>query len=299
MDTPQIPVIASDWWSLCPMPDLGELAHPEGVHRQNVVDHSFMPHPDGGWRCWACIRGTAVSRILYEWRGPGLEEGPWECVGVPMRADARWGEHCEPGAETLGAPFFYQHDGEWFCYYHTSGNIHALHSPDGGRTFHRQLPGRPEFDNRLIQGGGRDTMILFHQGWHYTYSTVSEHPPASLARSFVCLRRTRDPLSFRYTDYSVVNTGGIGGNGPVACESPFVVFRHGYFYLFRASSMTFDTYVYRSRSPFSFGCNDDSLLIATLPVKAPEIVVSQGRQFISDLADFQGLKMARLDWVDA
>lgn len=46
----------------------------------------------------------------------------------------------------------------------------------------------------------------------------------------------------------------------------------------------------------NFGVNDDSKLIATLQVKAPEIIYENGQYYISDLADFQGIKLARLKW---
>ena len=80
---------------------------------------------------------------------------------------------------------------------------------------------------------------------------------------------------------------------------PFVVHLDGWFYLFRASSMDFLTYVYRSETPYCFGCNDDRKLVAVLPIKAPEIVRHGGRWYISDLADFQGVMLHRLRWEPA
>jgi len=90
--------------------------------------------------------------------------------------------------------------------------------------------------------------------------------------------------------------GVVAGNDPVSAESPFVVKKDGYYYLFRASSISFKTYVYRSDNPYHFGVNDDSKLIAEFPVKAPEIILHNGQYYISDLADWQGIKLAKLTW---
>ena len=41
---------------------------------------------------------------------------------------------------------------------------------------------------------------------------------------------------------------------------------------------------------------DDRNLIASLPVKAPEVIRHDGQWYLSDLADFQGLMLHRLQW---
>ncbi len=86
------PVIASDWWRLCEMPDLGELNNPD-LARQNIVDHHFYPHPDGGWRLWAALRGTAAGHLICAWRGDTFESGPWE---YESRSPLRRGERGLP-----------------------------------------------------------------------------------------------------------------------------------------------------------------------------------------------------------
>jgi hypothetical protein len=77
---------------------------------------------------------------------------------------------------------------------------------------------------------------------------------------------------------------------------PFVLARGRWFYLFRASSTDGRTYVYRSDVPDDFGPGGDTKLITVLPIKAPEIVRDGEREYISDLADFQGIKLAQLEW---
>jgi len=110
----------------------------------------------------------------------------------------------------------------------------------------------------------------------------------------VILRTSKDLK--RWSDYTIVSAGGIAGNGPVSAESPFVIKIDGYYYLFRASSMTFKTYVYRTDTPYHFGVNDDLKLITQLPIKAPEFIYYDGQYYISDLSDFKGIKLAKLNW---
>jgi hypothetical protein len=69
-----VPVIASGWWRICEMPDLGELDGSD-QSRQHIVDHGFIQSGNGKWQLWACIRGTAVGRLLYRWEGDNLNEG--------------------------------------------------------------------------------------------------------------------------------------------------------------------------------------------------------------------------------
>jgi hypothetical protein len=60
------------------------------------------------------------------------------------------------------------------------------------------------------------------------------------------------------------------------------------YYLFRSSSWTGKCYVYAS---------DDSKLITMLPVKASELIQLDGQWYISDIADFTGIRVYRLEWI--
>jgi len=285
---PRVPAIDSDWWRICEMPDLGELNGPDPA-RQHVVDHGFIRARNGKWQLWACIRGTAVSRLLFGWEGDSLEEGPWPARGVVARARAEYGEGAGE-REAIGAPFFAVFDDVYYCFYHSRG-IHVMTSEDGVN-YTRKLNERGT--SVLYADGGRDVMMLRIGGRFFSYTAVSTAAKDGWKRGFVALR-TSDDLS-HWSDYTIVCEGGVAGNGPVSPESPFVVALDGYYYLFRATSTDFKTYVYRSRTPYHFGVNDDTKLIGVLPIKAPEIVRHDGKWYISDLADFQGIKLARLRW---
>ena len=77
-----------------------------------------------------------------------------------------------------------------------------------------------------------------------------------------------------------------------------MVWREGYYYLFRTTSYRKpETHVYRSADPLDFGLDDDSKRIGTLAVAAPEVVRFQGRDFISSVHDLTGgVQLMRLDW---
>jgi len=117
---PRKPVLIGEPWKITTMPDLGELAGPN-PDKQHIVDHGIIQDANDDWRLWACIRGTAVSRLIYGWKGESLEEGPWEPTGVAMRAQPKYGERIREGKEHIGAPHFIKVDDTWHCFYHSAG----------------------------------------------------------------------------------------------------------------------------------------------------------------------------------
>ncbi len=287
--TVQKPVIAGDWWRICEMPDLGELQGPD-PERQHIVDHGFIRAEDGTWQLWACMRGTGVGRLLYGWEGKSLEKGPWEPLGVVARANPSFGEQATPH-ETMQAPYFMKTGDKYLCFYNSNG-IRLMTSTDGKHYTRKIIK---DNNNVLYREGGRDVTVLREENTWYAYSTISTVAKDGWKYGFIILRTSRNLKD--WSDYTIVSSGGRAGNGPVSAESPFVLKKDGYYYLFRASSITFKTYVYRSKDPYHFGVNEDSKLITELPVKAPEIILHRGQYYISDLSDWQGIKLAKLKWI--
>jgi hypothetical protein len=286
---PEIPVLVGEPWRLCQAPDLDSLNGPD-LSRQHVVDHGFIQAEDGSWQLWACMRGTKVGRLLYRWEGSSLTEGPWEPQGIAMRADASFGEKAAP-QEAMQAPFFLKKDSLYLCFYNSAG-IRLLTSADGKR-YQRGWPGDPS-SNLLYEEGGRDVMVVEHEGQYLAYSTISTVAKDNWKYGFVILRSSPDLK--RWSDYSIVSAGGRAGAGVVSAESPFVLKKGEFFYLFRASSITGTTFVYASRDPYHFGIHHDEKLIAELPVKAPELIEQDGQWYLSDLGDFQGVMLHRIRW---
>jgi len=284
------PVIVSDWWRICEMPDLEEL-NGRDLSRQHIVDHGFIQSSTGKWQLWACIRGTTVGRILYGWEGDNLEIGPWFQKGVVARADSTYGEKAYP-QESIQAPFFLKERDQYYCFYNSAG-ARILKSQDGV-DYYRYLI--KDNNNILYQESGRDVMVMKEGNTYFSYSTVSTVARDGWKYGFVIVRTSEDLR--KWSDYTIVSSGGIAGNGPISAESPFVIKIQGFYFLFRASSVTGKTYVYRSNSPYHFGINDDAKLVAQLDIKAPEIILHKGQYYISDLADFKGIKIAKLQWAE-
>ncbi|MFO7934450.1 MAG: hypothetical protein R6U78_10250 [Bacteroidales bacterium] len=283
-----VPVLEGESWRICHAPDPDSLNGPD-PSRQHVVDHGFVKDREGTWHLWACIRGTAAGRILYGWRGESLAGSPFIESGIAARADSSWGEQVVP-EEKIQAPFFMETDSGYFCFYNSNG-LRLMFSGDGAN--YRRIPFK-EGSNLLLPNSGRDVMILEDGGVFYAYSTISTVSGDGWKSGFIVVRTSSDLKT--WSDYTVVSCGGIAGNGPVSAESPFVIKRKGIYYLFRSSSITGKCYVYASDDPYHFGVNDDSKLLTILPVKAPELLYHNGSWYISDLADFKGIRLHSLTW---
>jgi hypothetical protein len=285
----EVPVLKGESWRICSLPDLDSLNGPD-PSRQHVVDHGFIMDSEGTWQLWACIRGTGVGRILYGWSGESLTGPPFTETGIVARADNTWGEQVVP-EEKIQAPFFMRTDTGYFCFYNSNGL--RLMCSGNGRDYRRIL--FRDGSNQLLEHSGRDVMIMADAGLYYAYSTISTVTRDGWKSGFIVVRTSGDLKS--WSDYTLVSAGGIAGNGPVSAESPYVIKRKETYYLFRSSSMTGKSYVYASDSPYHFGINDDSRLLTILPVKAPELLFHNGIWYISDLADFKGIRLHRLSWV--
>ena len=283
-----VPVLEGEPWRICFAPDLDSLNGPDPA-RQHVVDHGFIKAPDGSWQLWACMRGTRVGRIFYGWTGESLTGPAFSELGIVARADSAFGEQVLP-EEKIQAPYFMKLDSVYCCFYNSNG-FRLMTSRDG-INYHR-IPFK-DGSNLVFKQIGRDVMVMEEEGLFHAYSTVTTVSADGFKQCFIVVRTSSD---FRqWSDYTIVSSGGIAGNGPVSAESPFVLKHKGYYYLFRSSSWTQKCYVYASKTPYHFGINDDSKLVSVLPVKAPEIVFDQGKWYLSDLADFNGIKLFRLNW---
>jgi hypothetical protein len=299
-ETILVPRIAGEWTRIATQPDLGRLAMP----RQEVVDFAVWQALDGSWQVWSCIRNTAepgATRLFYRWQGKQLTEGPWEPMGVALHAEPAFGER----QGSLQAPFMLQVDERYHLYYTSGGRAFVMKSDDG-KTFARAMTGPERFgvfepfgggaEERVVGGGGRDIMILRDGERYIAYYTAN---PDGLGKVYA-------RISSNLLDWSepqVVAFGGAAGTGPYSGECPWVyrLPNSPYYYLFRTQRYRNppETRVYRSTDPLQFGIQDDSRLVALLPVAAPELVTSGGTLYIAALTpDLNGLRIARLEFAE-
>ncbi len=297
----RMPALDGDPWHITGYPDLGDLQYgPE----HEVVDHAIWQAKDGSWHCLACVRGTKVGRVLYEWEGNSLEQKMWTPLGVTMRVDRSHGESINDwqGDEWIQAPHVIEHAGQYWMFY--GGHNTELGecqtclatSPDG-RSFKRYK--NAQGYSRVFVGPGetRDPMVLrVGNQWvcYYCGHDTGKRRPCKV------YARTSDDL-IHWSSYRDVSWGGFtSGTGFYSTECPFVVYLDGYYYMFRTSEYRppARTHVYRSPDPFDFGLGTDEKWITTLRVAAPEIVQLSDQYYISSVEDLKGgIQLFKLRWV--
>ncbi|MFO7904444.1 MAG: hypothetical protein ACQESR_10225 [Planctomycetota bacterium] len=292
-----MPQIDGDWWQVAGNPDLGEYTS----EKQQPVDFGIWQAADGTWQIWSCIRGTKCggnTRLFHRWEGKRLTDTDWMPMGIAMEADPSLGE----SVGGLQAPHVIKENGEYLMFYGDWGRICLAESTDG-KKFTRVLNERGQPD--LFSGpydNTRDPMVMKHDGKYYCY--YMGHKKDAKIQSAIFCRTSTDRST--WSDAVMVSGGGspatqdrwYGGDA----ECPFVLARDGAFYLFRNQRYgpTNLNTQYRSEDPLDFGVDDDSKIIGTLPVAAPEIVLHGGRCFIAALKrDLGGIRIARLKWVSS
>ncbi len=295
---PLMPVVDGAFWQITSPVDLGDLKG----KKQEAVDHAIFQSDDGKWNVWSCIRGTKIGRLLYAWRGDSLEHHNWSPEGVAMRAQADAGESVDGwgGKEWIQAPHVVINKGVHHMFYggHTTETgecqICLTTSPDG-KTFTRHRDGQGR--SRVFSGPGeaRDPMtIRIGKTWYCYYSG---HDKGARAPCKIYARTSQD--LYHWSDPIEVCWGGSAGHGNWSAECPFVVEHDGAYYLFRTTSYrTPLTHLYRSSNPLDFGRDNDEKKIGTIAVAAPEIILHDGKQYISSVHDLAGgIQLARLTFV--
>jgi hypothetical protein len=283
------PVIDGDWWQVAGDPDLGKYTHED----QQPVDFGVWQAADGTWQLWSCIRHTRCggnTRLFYRWEGKNITDPDWEPKGIAMQADSSLGET----AGGLQAPHVVRVGDAYVMAYGDWNHICFAGSPDGKKfQRHIQSSGKTGVFGDGVGTNTRDPMLLFTKGlWHCYYTAYPNK------RGYVFCRTSPD-LEV-WSDSFVVAYGGSAGNNPCSAECPHVVEpTPGVYFLFRTQRYgeNAQTSVYRSTNPRNFGIDDDSYLVTTMPVAAPEIILDQGQYYIALLLpSLKGIRIVRLRW---
>ena len=330
------PVLDGRWWFTAPNPDLtGRLngdrerrtLFERGTYLEHnaPVDHHLFCDKSGTWHLWACVRATTVGRILYHWKSENLMRSPWEDTGEFIRSDPNFGECIDDwfGEEWLQSPYFVHSNDKYYMFYggHRAGvdlNGRSLEpagdstefetdesacqiclmTSNDGHAWRRHK--NPDGTSRIFLGPGetRDPCVIEIDGlWHMYYAGYYDKSKPDEGAGFV-VRTSRDLVE--WSEWRVVHRDPQYGVGRTEAECPLVVYRDGYFYLFR----TVDYYqcltlVFRSEDPYDFGVGDASgKLVGRLPCAAPEIIETESGEFISSShSPLFGEQMCRLKWM--
>jgi len=316
------PIIDGTSWLIGPEPNLAPLdlqPAPGDTQPNQPNDHCIFQTNDGVWHLWACVRQTKIGRILCHWEAKSLTESPWKFTGEIIRADKSAGESLVEwrGQEFIQSPFVVKDKRMYYMFYggYDTGldpngrkldagldyntaekQICLMTSSDGRKwTRHRDKDGY----SRVFVGPGaaRDECIVRLGDTWYAYYAGHHNCDRDAAGIYV---RTSSDL-IHWSDWRIAQYDPnclIGGHKWQA-ESPVVVYRGGYYYLFRTHGPDRSgTWVFRSTNPLDFSLNKVEL-VTILDVIAPEIVIDEtGREYISNIrgeTDYR-ISLAKLRW---
>jgi len=319
------PVLDGDWWQIGPSPDLRgvlpgaedhkaawEANEKKGEHNA-PVDHHIFQGPDGKFHLWGCVRATAVGRILYHWEADSLTDSPWRATGELLHRDQSAGECIVDlwDREWIQSPYFVVEDGTYYMF--IGGASTDIVRPDGekevrdwqislltstdGRTWTRYK--NAEGLSRMFAGPGeaRDPcLIKIGDLWYCYYVGYEGHGETNHG---FCVRTSKDLLN--WSDYKIVHHDSQYGTHHCSCECPHVVFREGYFYLFRTVNYYKSiTHVFRSDNPLDFGVGDATdKHVGIFPTGAPELYEFDGQEYVSSNHNPPlGTQMCKMRWVE-
>ncbi|MBW7991236.1 MAG: hypothetical protein FVQ84_14660 [Planctomycetes bacterium] len=295
-----VPQIFGQWWQVAGSP----MEHEYATEKQQPVDFAVWQAADGTWQLWSCIRNTTAggrggdTRFFYRWEGKNLTDIDWKPMGIAMEGDPSFGE--APGG--LQAPHVVKIGKTYHMFYGDWMNICQATSKDG-KIFKRLIRdnGRTGMFNEGVGEHARDPMILkVGESYHCYYTAHSMRSPATNHRGVNYCRTSSDLRN--WSPSKVVAEGSAYAKGPYCAECPYVVYipESRQYFLFNTQRYGRRQHatVFRSADPLSFGINDNSLEVTTLPVAAPEIILHNGRYYIASLMpSLKGIQIARLKWV--
>jgi|GEM_PF-448247 len=260
-----------------------------------INDHCFIAGQDGTWHLFG-ITHEEPMRPLEEKNfahatTKNLTVFPWQKqpFALSVAEESPWNER------HLWAPHVVYNKGLYYMFYcagdkdPTKYKIHLATSKDLWK-----WERHPE--NPMVVDGyhARDPFVLnLGDKWVMYYTATSEPTGGN---HVVAYRTGTDLIHWgerhiAYTDPSV----GKGG-GPT--ESPFVVRRNGFYYLFTGPSSGYsDTSVFRSSDPFHFRFEDR---VGNIPAHAAEVVRDKdGKWYVSHCGWGEGgVYLAPLYWND-
>ncbi|GAA2710126.1 MULTISPECIES: family 43 glycosylhydrolase [Streptomyces] len=259
--------------------------------RRYLNDHTLI-EAAGRWHLFGIVGAAApagqspdsAAEISFAHASAPHPTGPWT-----PHADALTVDRAYFGEEHLWAPHVVEAGGTYWMFYAAGGrNGAAINLATSTDLFTwTRVPSGPLFRGRAA----RDPMVVRIGGrWVMYYTELSQD-----GRHVVAFRRSDDLVHWSepgvaFTDASTAATVSV-------TESPFVVERDGWYYLFIGPRNGYDgTDVLASRDPFHFVLDGYA---GHVPGHAVEVVTAGGQWYATAAGWFhQGLYVAPLEWRD-
>lgn len=257
-------------------------------------DHTVIKGHDGLWHMFAI---TGNNPAPGTWPDPSREDffahatapaltGPWTTRPHVMHVDP--GYH---GEDHVWAPHVISHDGTYYMFYAAGVGANAainLATSTDLYTWTR-LPSGPLFRDGLE---ARDPMVIRIGTQWVMYYCATER--ADGGRHVVAYRTSSDLIRWSGRQIAYIDPTHVG-NAPSNTESPFVVQRNGWYYLFIGPRGGYTgTDVFRSQDPFRFNLADWA---GHVPSHAAEVVPDGTAWWVTHAGWWQrGLYIGRLNW---
>jgi beta-fructofuranosidase len=258
-----------------------------------INDHCFIRSEDGRWHLFGITREEPAKPIeeiqFAHATADRLTQSPWlkHPPALTVAREAPWRE------VHLWAPSVVFHDGRYYMFYCAGGTnganyrIHLATSPDL-----KDWTRSP--DNPLVVDGfdARDPFVLrIGDQWVMYYTATSEPDGGNHIVAYVT---SNDLLTWsnRGVAFTDLSSGTWGG----PTESPFVVKRGRFYYLFIGPRDNYDsTHVFASDDPFLWTIEKK---VGDLPAHAAEVMEdTDGRWYVSRAGWGKGgVYLAPLSW---
>ncbi|WP_212754308.1 DUF2961 domain-containing protein [Nakamurella aerolata] len=256
-----------------------------------INDHTFVQGPDGKWNMFGITHAEPADPLNESFfahaTADTLTQKQYSKQAPVIQADPALGE------KHVWAPYVLKDGDTYYMFYaaglddnHSTHQLRLATSKDLKTWTKRKEP-------LFVDGfDARDPMVMRIGNQWVMYYTANSTPEGGNHQ--VAYRTSTDLVNWgpKQVAFNHPVTGTFGG----PTESPFVVAKDGWYYLFVCCESGYtDTRVYKSKDPFSFNVDQ---LAGRIDAHAAEVVQdTDGRWYISGAGWGQGgLYLAPLDW---